>query len=659
MSVSETTDVLQDPGAGEGGKGSVVEWCESMFRWGLQAREPYEQRALRSIMFWAGDQWAAVEKDIVKRWGRSPGRPPYCESSRIIDNQLPIYIRQIASLCIDAVSDYEAVPATSDREDRLAAQLATKLIKVRYREDNEQEKRELEFLWLFGCGEVLRKTYFDPYKVTPDEQLGDIHTEVVDFFHYVKCPSSGDNWPPRWVIEFDARHVDWVRDRYGVKVEPEDLADVMTAIDSLAMNVIASRSIVREKERNSVILKRLYAPPTKKYPDGVVFVWANGKLLKKHPLQIPKHFPFSRAYWHRVPGRLYPLSYIEPLLSDQRQLNTILSQLQEMRNRQLRGDIVIQGSGEVTQRVLSKDNGQKVIRVPPGVIKWEFLDYAQPVRLAEEEYGRILRNLTAKSGLSEVAIGQSTRGQTTATELQLLRESGMLNIGFHMRNYDRHQCAVSSTKILCAKEFFTSARVLPPLGASYGDSVRYFFGSELRNTRDVVPMATPKLTPAMRRQLLAHAAQQGLLGPYTDPNTGLPNPMLEYAARTQLRNLGLYDQDEEIASRTWSYEELSEFVSQMTMMGYQAWAMQAMAAFYQAQLMMQQVLAQAQAAAMPEPEPGFGSEETAGMVPSPLQREYAREAPGAGMGVDRYATETPVTSGIYEAQSAGQAFGNV
>lgn len=560
----------------QGGSKALLDKLESCMRWGLAAREPYELRALQSFFFWAGDHWSSVDSDITRRIGRKIERPPYCES-KVTDNQLPIYVRQVISTCTDALSDYEAIPATKDEQDQGAADLATRILRMRARVDDEEQLREDELLWLFGSGEVLRRTWYNPRKRSHDGAMGDIDTEVVNLFRYAKCPEDSI-WPPRWLIEMDARHVDWVRSNYGTTVEPEDLADVMTNIDALSQNIVSQRRPSREERGSSIILKRLYSPPCEKYPDGHVWVWGGGKVLKHHDLQIPGVFPFSRAYWYQVPGRLYPLSYLEPLLSDQRQLDVLLSQLQEVKNRQLRGDVITRGaSGQVTTRVLDAKTGQREIRLGAGVDQFEFLTYDLNIQTAQADYERLLRNLHDKAGLSQPTLGQVTARKTTATELQLLREAGFQNISYHLRNFDRHQCRISKHKILTAQSFFQAARLLVEHGTASQWGMGYFFGADLAGFHDVVSVPTPRMTPAMKRQALQEAAERGLFGPWLGPD-GLPDPRIEYAARTQLRMMGLSEEEERLGQTFLTYEELEKLVGQVHRMGIEAWLQRAAAA---------------------------------------------------------------------------------
>lgn len=545
-----------------------VAGLEAMWRQQLEARKGYEMAVLQSLLFWGGDQWQLIESDLIRRYNRRIIRPRYC-SEGVIDNQIVVYTRQALSMLTDNMPDFEAVASTSDGDDRQAAALGTRILAWRENADDEARLRLAELCWLLSAGEVLRKTYYDPDKQTPGEPEGDIETCVVDFFRYTKSPSAGWNWPPPALIEFDAHHVDWVKEEFDVRVEPEEVDDALGSVRELAMNVMTGKMMSGGlmEPSGQVIVKRLYAAPSKKYPNGKCWVWADGRLLKEHEFQAGL-YPFSRAVWLPVPLRLYPMSFIEPLMVDQKALNTLQSQLAELRKRQLRGDVMTDGTGDALEVFSDSETGRKVLRMPVGAQKWDFVKYDYDVQLVQSEWERIAKNLHDKSGHPEPVLGQMTKGTVTATEMQLVREGSFEKIQFHANRFEEHLIDVCKAKLALVKEFYTAPRVIRDVGSPAEGEMTSFFGAELRSTRDVRAISIPRLTPAMRRQLAAESAQDGsLAGPWLGPD-GTPNMFLEYAARTRLRARGLTDEEERIGRGGISYEELEKMVFELYKRGY-------------------------------------------------------------------------------------------
>lgn len=543
----------------------LILWLEASFRWGREARKEFELKAVRNLFFWVGDQYVALSNDLSRIYSRRITRPAFCETVRTIDSRIPNFIRQQISNCTDSMSEFEAIPATSDPSDKEAAALATRLIKMREHIDKEDALRESELLWLMGAGENYRRTSYDPKKETPDGIKGDLCTESVSFFRCVKHPPSADAWPPKWIIEFDARPVDDIQREFGVKVEPEAIDDVMRCIEDLAQNVVSGNRgrVDGEKKGNSAIVKRMfYSGSRPGFEKGQMIVWANGKILKRSAFQADM-FPISRAVWYPVPGRFYPMSYIDVLADDQMRLNTLVSQLQEGRNRTLRHDIKVIGNMNPVQEVIDTATGQKVIRVHEGDM--EFVQYNDLPASAQFEYEQIAGNLNEKGGISDTNRGQSAKGDQTATELQLAREATFANVSYHMRAFDRHICTVNQHKIALAKEYFKAARVLQDVGVAATREVTWFFGAQLGDTIDVIPVPTPRLTPAMKRKAIAEAVDAHLLGPFLDPN-GNPDKFIEFYCRTALREKGLAEVDESLAQTYGPYEDLQKEIGQLQKM---------------------------------------------------------------------------------------------
>lgn len=561
MPTKDLTNIADAPDASKSTE-ELILWLESSFRWGREARKDFELKAVRNLFFWVGDQYVSLSNDLSRIYSRKITRPAFCETVRTIDSRIPNFTRQQISNCTDSMSEFEAIPATSDRADRDAAALATRIIKMREHIDNEDALRENELLWLMGAGENYRRTSYDPKRVTVDGVRGDICTESVSFFRCVKHPPSADAWPPKWVIEFDARPVDDIQREFGVSVEPEEIDDVMRCIEELAQNVVTGNRgrVSGEKKGNSAIVKRMfYSGARPGYPKGQMIVWANGKLLKRSAFQADM-FPLSRSVWYPVPGRLYPMSYIDVLADDQSRLNTLVSQLQEGRNRTLRHDIKATGPMNPVQEVIDQATGQKVIRMHEGDM--DFVRYNDLPNSARFEYEQIQHNLNEKGGINDTNRGNTVKSNLTATQLQLEREATFSQVAYHMRAFDRHLCYVSQQKIALVKEFFKAARVLQDVGKTANDEMVWFFGAELGNTRDVIAVPTPRLTPAMRRKAISDAIDAHLLGPFLDGN-GNPDKFIEFYCRTALREKGLADVDESLAQTYGPYSVLQSEIGQL------------------------------------------------------------------------------------------------
>lgn len=544
---------------------AIVEWLESCFKVGEQNRRPYERMALLCLMFWGGNQWQSIERDLAQIYRRKVVRVEDAGQSRITNNRIHISARQVIGMQMSSLPEFEAVPATYDQEDVQAAKLGTRLIVTRDRADREDKLREEELLWTYATAECLRRTSWDPTAGRPGMNEGDVLSEVVNFFRYLKDANNIED--SRWIIEYDARTVDEARAMFGTdKLEPESVADKMRALDALAMNVVQENNSVREPLKHSVLVKRMCVKPCRNYPNGHWFIWANGKLLRHHDIQLGL-FPYSRAEWFPIPGRLYPMSFIEPLMSDQRQINILLSQMQEVTNKKLRGDGVYEGPGRMKEEVLA--GGRKVIYIQQGA---KFGPWNYDINLAEGSnmLDRYLQDFEAKAGTNKPSLGHDTGREIRVTALQMLKEADATNVAWHTERYSRdHLCKINSQKIALTAAYATNLRLLDVTGTKNQGEIQYFRGADLRDTKDVVALPKPNMSPAMKQQKVAEAFKDGLLGPF-DP----ANPGEQLAKRLQLRSMGLSDIEEDLTETYGSIDDLKVKVGEMHKMAEQAVVLQ-------------------------------------------------------------------------------------
>lgn len=510
-----------------------LELCKKRLALGLECRRYFEDTAVLSLLFWAGRQWEALERDVTQTLRRSVVPESVIYRIRITDNRIHQLARQAIAIMVGSLPELVAVPATGELSDIEAAKLATKILRWRELEDDEEAIRDIELKWVLSTGECLRRTFWDPFR--GDD--GDVATETVNFFRYVKDPTNPDIWPPKWIIEYDARDVDWVKEVYGVTLEPEDVTDATHYLDKVALSVMSGREVspAREAPKNHVVLYRMYCLPSEKFPQGRIFVWARDRLLHEADLQAGT-FPFARATWSTIPGRLYPISFVELLVSDQRRRNILLSQIAHVVNAQTRGDIVGQGSGRPRMEVM--EDGRKVIIMPPQG-NWEFVQYGLNLRDAMELADRALIAMKEKAGVQDPTLGTGIEKRVTLGELQMLREADIGQLSYYVDTYGRTLARIGMHKIIMLREYAITERLIRGVGATGVAEVLAFRGADLRGAEDVICVPRPHLTPAMRYQARLRVLQAGLAGPYVDPAD-------EFAKRLQLRFMGLDEVEREV-----------------------------------------------------------------------------------------------------------------
>jgi hypothetical protein len=544
-----------------------ITYLEKLYDAADGMRKKFESEWYTNCLFLAGQQWEKAAED-VRRFRKLPIQSSQTKV-KLVSNQILALSRQAVSSINEHLAEQVAIAATSEQADVDAAELSTDFLRARYYDDNEETVRRNEILWTMCCGRVLRKTFWDPDldgegiggKIV---KAGDISTITLNPFQFHVCPwsSSGDDIP--WIIESDVRDISEINDLYpGKDIEAEEVADASRFMDKLLSNVVEGTEQGATKKENAVILKRLYCRPDAKNPKGKYYVWANNVLLQEGTLPEGQ-MPFTAIDWFPIPGRAYPLPFVTPLRDLQREINITMSQIVELKNRQLRGDLVLRGVGDVHQEI-DPITGAKRIKVDPGIQQFEFMRYDLNPTEAEVLLDRLHGDAMRVAGIHDPTMGNPSSSRTTATEIAMLKESDMSGLTLFRAGFDNSYSKVAILKLLNAKNHYHIPRLIKVVGEGNEVRTAAFMGSDLRNTQDVRPRPAPLLTETMKSQMRMVAYGQGLYGPYMS----LPD---KYAKLTALLNSGLPDAEQEVRERlgNMTMSDLRQMCNQFEMMQAQA-----------------------------------------------------------------------------------------
>jgi hypothetical protein len=236
--------------------------------------------------------------------------------------------------------------------------------------------------------------------------------------------------------------------------------------------------------------------------------------------------------------------------------------------KQLRHDIVTAGvKQDATEKVIDAKSGRKQIQLPTGITKWDFLQYDVNWQGAQVAYEQVINDIRNKAGQSMRPMSIDLKRQVRVGELQLAREADFQSLSWHMDQYaEDHLCEISGQKLELTHDYVKDVRLVTLFGEP--DADRYFTGADLRDTRNVVTIPTPNLTPAMKRQAQVQAREMKLTGPFESPQD-------ELSARLTLKYMGLSDMEDELSKVYGPLEELQALVQQIEQKRKQAALIQA------------------------------------------------------------------------------------
>jgi len=558
---------------GDGDRG-VVEKLEELYRVSDGSRRQVEPEWYANAQFLVGNQHDLPTGDF-RQWLTTTRLVPRISKDddpyRMTVNLVYTLFRQAGAGVVDNLGRQICVASTQEPLDVAAAAIGSDFLRSRYDEDNEKRKRMMEVLYTMVCGRSYRKTAFDPDATGNGEfgeldHAGDIVSETVSPVRLLVDPWSDMFENCSFVIESELRDVDELNDLYpGHDIQPEDVLDGSSMLDAFLSNTTGDRTFISSvpKRKRTCVLKKLYARPRNDLPNGRVVYWANLKLLKP-PTELPSNiFPFDAFDWMPIPGRGYPLPFITPLRDPQKQYNSILSLLIRLAHAQIRGDVIVQGDGEVRVEE-DKESGRKITYIPYGALKYELARYDLNPTVAETRLAQLWNDCQQLAGVRDPSLGENPPGVKTVGALMLLREADTAGLSFFRVGIDHTNEGIGRKKIKLAKEHFHIRRLVRVVGEENRLRAFSFFGAELRDTQDVRTRSMPPLTELERRQVKQQLIAEGRYGPYVDAN-GMFDPRVKRAHLEALLASGLPEIDEEVdrLAAPMTMDQLRELCSQL------------------------------------------------------------------------------------------------
>jgi hypothetical protein len=588
---------------------SRAAWCEDQYQLCDRQRRRIESEWGTNILFLQGNQWESAAEDM-RRFGRIHVPTTVPNKVKITSNRiLPLY-RQACAAVADNIAQLVATPATSDQPDVEAAEIATDALESRLYEDREHEKRRDETGWTMSCGRVLRMSYWDPDldgygDVGKMKAVGDLDTVTLNPWRFHLPPWCSSTEEPDFVIVSDIRGIDEIEAIYGKSVEAEEVADAAKWLDKLVMSIVTGSEMGGTPKRNkAALLKRMYCKPTAQYPRGRVWTWANKVLLQVSDLPEGE-MPFVALDWFPIPGRQYPLPFISPLRDLQHEINVALSQLIDLKNRQLRGDVIIRGSGQVTQEYAMEPTtwdpvtglptawrrtAQKVVRLGSGVEEFSQMRYDLNTTEAELLISRLWSDMQDAAGVRDPSIGKQLRSGTTLGEVSILKDADNQGLGFFRYGFDLAHAKIGRLKLVIQKNHYDIPRMVRIVGERNAVRTKSFMGSDLRNTEDVRPRPVPIISESEKMMMVQ---QLGMNAAFD--LTGSPQAKLNKVK--VLLNSGIPGIREDVESMLGdtSVEDLEAVCAEINKIEIQASLLAAQAMLNQATLANQGQEAQAQA----------------------------------------------------------------
>jgi hypothetical protein len=349
-------------------------------------------------MFLEGRQWLNYDRDnrnyVVNRQSRPDG-----SQRQTVNLLLNIYRNILARLTLSYPS-IAVLPASPSNEDIIKAKTSEIALQYYWSREDMQNKMHSALQWLIVTGTVGLHTYYDA-----DEDA--IHTQPIspyDLFFEDKVVSPDDSL---WVA-IRSYHVE----EDVKKAYPDKAEEIGANLNASDQDTLSSDLHTVPSDR--VELMEIY------WRDGRHAIMAGDTYLYKGEWKT-KTFPVQIVRYTEIPGRLWGIGLMQPLLDLQRLYNEQRTQV--VHNVKLMGNPkwAIPKTAGINASSLTNRPGEKIYYNPAGGPPVQI----QPVPLP----GYVLDSITRTqaemhdvAGIHSVSLGKRAVGVSSGKAMQVLTE---------------------------------------------------------------------------------------------------------------------------------------------------------------------------------------------------------------------------------------------
>lgn len=567
-------------------KEETLDHLTSLYDTAQAARRPLEAEWQLNAKFVVGSQWDKVIYDDRLRATRIVSPREDSNQSRVTSNFVYSLLRQAMTAFRGKMGRQICVPATLDAEDVYRAEVGTDVLHGYYDTNCESERRFQEANTAAVCGRNLRMTRWNgdlpgQSMIGSLAGMGDVESITLSPMRTHIDPWCERFDDAKFVIVSDLRDIGELKELFpGKEFKAEAYEETTHLLDQLIANVSGAPGASAPQRKDMCILKQLYVRPTAKWPNGRLFWFVKGQLLEVSDLP-DGIFPFDAIDWFPVPMRSTPLPFITPLRDPQKQYNILLSQLIDLSNRQLRGDVVSDSPQSVKQTVDPK-TGRKDIYVP-GATKWELMRYDLNASNAQALLERTWTDAQQLAGVRDPSMGEVPSQVSSGLAISLLQSGDDKGLNLLMLGMDASYEKISR-KVL---ELIRRHYIIPRLTRMVGDNklrrVQLFQGSDIEGVTDVRTRTVNNLSEPEQMAQRQQAIDSRLYGPYDS----ISHKVASCRALLNTKLPNIEDEVEDICS-PHSFEELKQMANEMDVLNAQAQAAQMQMAIAQAEMLRQQ-----------------------------------------------------------------------
>lgn len=526
------------------GQGKELKDGEDFYRRALEDQKRYHPVWYRNIAFLMGQHW--LDWSNATNWFSTPPAPSW--RVRLVVNLVLPKVRTEVAKILRTNPAFYVVPANDSDEARQGARVGTRLLESKYYDDQYQRKLYNLAMWFVSCGTgflwslwdgkagktwrdremdpATGEAVLDPQTGEPrmkDYHVGEVIPDVSGPFETLLDPGAPEDfYEHRRIMRIKIRDVDYIKDKYGVEVPPEDLKS-----ESLLNMRIASFSGLqggpsqggpdsRERFNHHAMVKEYFELASSKYAEGRHFAYAGGKvLLPTEPLDYwlnsERALPCGKFDHITVPGRAWGMSLIEQIAGLNETFNKMSSQVIENANLMSRPKVIV-AEDSLDEDSWTSEPGEVVeARIVPGFfapIPWTPPEMPRYFFEMKDSLPPLIDRISSIHDISE---GRLPRRATSGKAIDLLQEADDTNIGLTLKNFGSSLERTMNITLGTIQRKYGEERLLRKIGPSHQIEVFTFKKEDLRGSDTVRVVIGPALSRSSKVQLGMEMAEKQLI----------------------------------------------------------------------------------------------------------------------------------------------------
>ncbi len=451
-----------------------------------QNLEPLKQNWMLNLAFYLGDQWTKYDASSGRVRSVNMRTPRVRYMSNIIRPDVSIQYAKVTQ----QDPRYRVITHSTDQDDVAKAHGSKTMLDYFWDANDYRAVYKAAALWAVLTGTGWTKTFFDKNAGYAIDVMGQtVHSgmplvDVCSPFEILYDPFARSLDEISWIIQERIRPVEYVEQKYGVKVPADGGAEAL-AYTSRAMRAVNGPQ--GAERMPSCRVKEYWEVPSAAKPEGEYTVFVGQKVLYQGPnpyLSAEINHPFDYCRYMQVPGCVSGDTFVTDMRPIQVMYNMVRSDILENLNK-VSNPIFSDVVGGL-QMPVQFEAGELVLRMPnaPGKLEQHKVDpfpaHAMNMMI------RLTQEAANVSGVNDIARGNVPRGVRSADQMGYLVEQGDTRIHPFVEEYEDMVKGSLGKVLKLAREYMELPVVLRVLGKNKTYEATLFSTKDIPADADVV-----------------------------------------------------------------------------------------------------------------------------------------------------------------------------